>query len=172
MNTLFHLSPRHPLLGRRRCPCAFPALLGVAILLLSVQSCNKVDPEKAPFLSTTTYIGVVSVLYEGETYDNPDIRVDITVDSEDGTLEIFIHKIKFVPRMPVRVDVKVPGVSCIESSGEISFSGDDIVPFSGILPMAKYNVKGLSGTISGKECSFSLNFGDYPTSFTGTAQTN
>ena len=37
-------------------------------------------------------------------------------------------------------------------------------------PVARYNVKNFQGSLKGDELSFSLNFGDYPTSFKGTAE--
>lgn len=142
-------------------------LLLFGLTLILACSCGGIDPEKVPFLDTTSYRGTVSVLYEGETVENTDILVDMTTDSQEGVLTMFIHRIKFVPKMPVRVDVEVGGIAYEKSGDVISFSGNDIVPLSGILSMPKYTVTSLSGKISGGTLSFSLNFGEYPTSFEG-----
>jgi len=164
---------------------------------LLVGACSRPDDDpldKTPV--NDNYVGTVSVLYEGEYFDNENITVtvssegdassegetaaegDASSEGEDGTLDdgregtltILIHRIKFVPKMPVTVDVKINGVSYTQLGGAISFSGDDIVPLSGILPMKRYLVTDLAGTIIDGECVFSLKFGEYPTSFSGKAQ--
>jgi len=127
------------------------------------------DPAQEPY-SGASYKGTVTVTYEGEDFDNEGIRVEIKSDPTAGTLRIDIYQIKFVPKMPVTVDVTVPGVPYTEKDGVLTFSGDDIVPLSGVAPVERYRVSGLSGTVIGKDCTFSLRFGSYPTSFSGTEE--
>jgi len=111
---------------------------------------------------------VVSVLYEEEYFHNNDIVVQVIPDETAGNLTVKIFQIKFVPKMPVTVDVEIPGVSYTEKNGVVTFTGDDIVPLSGIIPVKRYLVTGLEGTLVDGECRFSLYFGDYPTTFSGT----
>lgn len=134
-----------------------------------VAGCSKIteEPEPDPF-GGASYKGVVSVEFAGADYDNSDILVDVTPDEGAGTLTIDIHQIKFVPQMPVTVDVTVPGVSYSEKGGVLTFSGDGIIPLSGVVPVERYLVSGLTGTIKEDSCTFSLNFGSYPTKFTGS----
>jgi len=150
-------------------------MLLASLILASACSRGSDDPVDGTPVNND-YIGTVSVLYEEEYFDNENITVTVTSEGEEvadgqkGTLTIEIHRIKFVPKMPVTVDVKINGVSYTRLGDDISFSGDDIVPLSGILPMKRYLVTDLAGTIIGNECVFSLKFGEYPTSFSGRVQ--
>ena len=76
---------------------------------------------------------------------------------------IVIYRIKFVPAMPVTIDVSIPGISV---QGD-AFSCDNVIPWAlgGEYPI--YTVHNLKGTVAGETLSFSLLFGDYPTRFTG-----
>ena len=105
------------------------------------------------------------MIYNDETMDNPDILVDVTL--VNGTITLDIHEIKFVPQMPVTVDVSVPGIAYEVKDGLLNFSGDGIVPLSGVVPVERYRVSVLSGYIQGEVCHFSLCFGSYPTEFNG-----
>jgi len=134
--------------------------------LMAFCACEK-DPVYEPF-DDADYRGVVTVEYQGVNYDNNNISVEVDVDDATGTLTIDLYQIKFVPQMPVTVDVTIPGVKYSEAEGVLTFSGDNIIPLSGVVPVERYLVTGLSGTIKDRQCSFSLNFGAFPTSFVGT----
>lgn len=143
-------------------------LLLLAWLLAGVLSCYKA-PQKEDIPDEHLYIGTVSVDFEGSTFDNESIYV-ACVPSEDGSsADIVIYRIKFVPRMPVRIDVTIPGVQLRESGGKTLLSCDDVNPLAMGGEYAKYRVSGLEGSLAGNELSFSLNFGDCPTRFTGFA---
>lgn len=140
------------------------SLLFIAVLALV--SCHK-TPQPHEIPPQDLYVGTVSVDYEGGVVDNPDIKVAF-LPSEDGRrADIIIYKIKFVPKMPVRIDVTIPAVALEKESEGVSFSCNNVVPlaFGGEYP--KYNVTSLSGTLKGSSLSFSLNFGEYPTRFKG-----
>ena len=112
----------------------------------------------------------MTVEYLGEAFDNENISVKFTPSESGTTADITIYQIKFVPQMPVTIDVTIPSVTVSAASGTISFSGDNIVPWALGGEMPRYLVTGLSGRIEGKEISFSLSFGDYPTRFSGREQ--
>lgn len=143
-------------------------ILLVFSALLAFVACNKNNENQPEPFSGASYQGTVSVTYQGQDNDNPDIKVDVTKDETGNTLSITIYQIKFVPQMPVTVDVTIPGVAYSEKNGVVSFQGDNIIPLSGVVPVERYLVSGLSGTIQDKNCQFSLNFGSFPTRFTGT----
>ncbi|MGM9740158.1 MAG: calycin-like domain-containing protein [Candidatus Cryptobacteroides sp.] len=114
------------------------------------------------------FSGTMTVVYRGETV--PSEKVEIGVDYEaDGTLTLMFYQVKFVPQMPVSLDVKVSGITYIDKDGVVTFSGNDIVPTYGLVntEMPDYTVTNLAGTISGGILRFSLNFGAIPTSYTG-----
>ena len=78
------------------------------------------------------------------------------------------HKVKFVPQMPVSLDVTVPDVKYSRAAdGSLLLSSDGIVPITMMQPYPKYTVTGLSGKMSDKTLSISLNFGEFPTSYSG-----
>lgn len=142
-------------------------LIALAIAILGLASCHK-TPQPFELPPQDIYLGTVSVDYEGGVVDNPDIQVAF-LPSEDGTsADIIIYKIKFVPKMPVRIDVTIPGVALAEGPGGYSFSCDNVVPLALGGEYPKYNVTDLSGTLEDGNLSFSLNFGAYPTRFNGT----
>lgn len=146
----------------------FPILL--ALLGLFVSGCAKPgSPESLP-AGEHLFIGTVSVDYEDAVYDNKDVSVKL-VEEDDGTLTLIIYDIKFVPKMPVTVTVTVPGITCYKyGGGRWVFSGDNIVPYSGIIPFSARTVYQLEGTLQDGNLSFSLLFGDSPTRFTGVQQ--
>lgn len=113
------------------------------------------------------YVGTMKVIYQGEEYVTENARVRFT-DNGNGTADLELLKMKFVPAMPVRVDVAVRGLSSEKKSdGSTVFSGTDIIPTSLNIPQEKFRVTGLEGTLSDGHLVFSLKFGEYPTSFEG-----
>lgn len=143
--------------------------LAFSIAVLSLISCHK-TPQPHEIPPQNLFLGTVSVDYEGGVVDNPDIKVAF-LPSEDGTkADIIIYKIKFVPKMPVRIDVTIPAVDVVKESDGVSFSCNNVVPLALGGEYPKYNVTSLDGTLKGNSLSFSLNFGDYPTQFSGTRE--
>lgn len=135
----------------------------LAALLLSLVSCRK-DPLDDVQPGQTLYKGTVSVDWREGTHDNENIYVAFRPSEDGKKAEIVIYRIKFVPAMPVTIDVTIPDISV---SGN-TFSCDDVVPWAlgGAYP--KYTVYGLEGSITEESLSFSLKFGEYPTRFNGT----
>lgn len=129
--------------------------------------CGKVDSDEPLLPEESNYVGTVTVQFEGAPFDNENISVDFT-PAEDGlSASITIHQIRFVPQMPVTIDVTVPGIDLQRSKEKILLSCERVVPLAMGGEFPRYTVTGLSGEISGDTLVFSLNFGDYPTSFKG-----
>lgn len=140
----------------------FAALAAIVILI----SCGKKEDE--PITPTNAdFKGTVSVVFNGSPFDNEDINVNFTPSGDGKTASITIYKIRFVPQMPVTIDVTIPNVNVTVTGGMMSLSKDQVVPLAMGGEYPRYTVTDLKGTIEGDEMSFSLNFGDYPTSFTG-----
>lgn len=145
-------------------------LLFLAAISLAVCSCEKESDNDADN-NNCLFSGTMTVVYRGETV--PSEKVEIGVEYEDdGTLSLMFHQVKFVPQMPLSLDVKVTGITYIERDGVVTFSGNDIVPTYGLVntEMPDYTVTKLSGSISDNTLKFSLNFGAIPTSYTGARQ--
>ena len=141
----------------------------LSVLLLVAAACQKNDEaEEVKKPVKAEYKGTVTVTYQEQDYDNPDILVSYD-PNEDGTLvSITLHKIKFVPQMPVTVDVTIPDVAVSDKDGKKVLTCGEVDPISMGGPMERYKVTGFSGEVQGDNLSFSLNFGSYPTRFSGT----
>lgn len=147
-------------------------IIFAAVTLLMVFSCTKTDSDATPepVNETASFIGTVIVEYKGEDVANEDILVDYLPSEDGSTAEITIHKIKFVPEMPVTIDVTIPSVTVSAGDNAINLSADDIVPLAMGGEYERYRVSNFTGSIIGDEFSFSLNFGSTPTRFTGVRQ--
>lgn len=136
-------------------------------------ACEKPDTvieEKDP-----KYSGRMTVRYEGEDFVQNDIKVQVGFSSDSTSVDIKLLKVKFVPAMPVRIDVTVMEVPVTRSDdGDFQFYGDGIVPWAMGGPYDTYRVDGLQGRISDGELEFSMIFYNtkkkegYPTSYDGT----
>ena len=101
-------------------------------------------------------------------FDNENIKVDFIPSADGKTADIVLNQIRFVPNMPVQIDVTVPGVTLQPGEKDIVLTCAEVVPkaLGGDYP--RYTVTNLTGKIVGNEMTFSLKFGDSPTSFRGT----
>lgn len=137
-------------------------------MLLAFAGCSKdnVNEEKeAP--RSSVYSGSLNVVVGGKDNVTEGVEVNADID-KDGVLTLVFHKVKFVPQMPVSLDVTVPDVKYSrEADGSLLLSGDGIVPITMMQPYPKYTVTGLTGKMSAKALSVSLNFGEFPTSYSG-----
>ena len=143
-------------------------LILIASMLLAVAGCSKnnVNEEKeAP--RSSVYSGSLNVVAGGKDNVTEGVEVNADID-KDGVLTLVFHKVKFVPQMPVSLDVTVPDVKYSRAAdGSLLLSGDGIVPITMMQPYPKYTVTGLSVKMSDKALSISLNFGEFPTSYSG-----
>jgi hypothetical protein len=140
--------------------------LFLALTALALLACNKKEPEVI-VPKTADYQGTVTVMYQGEPYDNENIGVNFTPAEDGKTASITIYKIRFVPQMPVTIDVTIPNVQLTATTTEILLSCDEVIPIAMGGEYPRYKVTNLTGVIKNGAMDFSLNFGDVPTSFTG-----
>lgn len=138
-----------------------------ALLALSLVACTKVEPEKLPEPEAADYNGTVTVIFQEAPFDNEGIDVNFKPSVDGKTAEITIYKIRFVPQMPVTIDVTIPGITLQSTSEGIILSCEEVIPLAMGGEYPRYTVTDLKGKVAGKELTFSLNFGDYPTSFKG-----
>lgn len=140
----------------------------IAAVLTVAAACSKNEPVKIIETPTeTVYSGTMTVVADGK--DNVSENVNVSLQ-DDGAATIIFNKVKFVPQMPVSLDVTVPGVKCEIRENAIILSGNDIVPLAMGMPYAKYNVTSLTGKITAGKLTISLNFGEFATSYVGDAQ--
>lgn len=140
----------------------------LALAVFGIFSCTKAETditEKSP-----EYIGTMTVIYDGEEFVTGNVSVMVGMSEDSATMDIKMLKVKFVPAMPVRIDVLIPGVrveSVSDDGGTVVFSGDGIIPYALGGEYKKFVVSGLSGKIDNGTLSFDLVFGEYPTSYEG-----
>lgn len=149
---------------------AFFYLAAVAAVLVS---CDKKEIDEAPVRpQEADYVGTVTVTFRDTDYDNENISVNFIPNEKGDSASVTIHQIRFVPQMPVTIDITIPGITLSSTDDKVTLSGDSIVPRAlGGSPYPRYTVTGLNGELKGNDLSFSLKFGDYPTSFRGIRQT-
>lgn len=140
-----------------------------AALLLPVSCSKESGTADEPMASGEyEYSGKMIVTAAGTDNVSENIEVDVILDAKSGKLNIEFEGVKFVPQMPVTLDVTVPGVAYVEKDGRVEFSGDGIIPLSGgVVPFPNYTVTSLSGTLDKSRISMKLKFGEYPVSYEG-----
>ena len=146
------------------------AMLLLAAAMLLPQSCSKGNgSNEEPLVANEyEYSGTMTVTSGGSDNVSENVTVDCLLDEDTRTMKILFHKVKFVPQMPITLDVTIPDVAYTEKNGTVVFSGDGIVPLSGgTVPFPKYTVTALSGTLTATGLFLGLNFGDYPATYTG-----
>lgn len=145
------------------------AFLFAAVSVVAA-ACSKNEPVKIIETPTeTVYSGTMTVVADGKDNVSENVNVNVNLQ-DDGTATIIFNKVKFVPQMPVSLDVTVPGVTCEIRINEIILSGNDIVPLAMGMPYERYKVTSLTGKIIAGELTISLNFGEFATSYVGDAQ--
>ena len=143
-------------------------LIAAAAAALSLAACVKSpeqDTYKGPY---DVYVGTVKVdSKDGNTYYNENIKVAWRTPA-GGPDELAIYQIKFVPAMPVTINVSIPGIVATEQEdGSIRLDCPDVDPWALGGPYPKYRVSGFSGSVRGDRLSFKLLFGETPTEFEG-----
>ncbi len=142
----------------------------IATVSIVAAACSKNEPVKIiETPAETVYSGTMTVVVGGKDNVSENVNVNVSLQ-DDGTATIIFNKVKFVPQMPVSLDVTVPGVKCEIRENEIILSGNDIVPLAMGMPYAKYKVTSLTGKITAGKLTVSLNFGEFATSYVGGAQ--
>jgi hypothetical protein len=137
----------------------------IALAALSLIACEKepepIVPEQAD------YVGTLTVEATAGTVVNSEARIDF-LPFQDGTAELMLYEVKFSPKMPMKLDVLIPGITITSTPEKVILSGNEIVPLAmGGNQFPQYTVTDLKGEIVGDKLSFTLKLGDIPTSFVG-----
>lgn len=149
----------------------FYALLGA--LSLNFISCEEEDGngnETNDVVITPVenlYTGTINVNFKGQTTDTEGVDCGVLKDDNKKTIDLNLYQVKFVPQMPLTIDLTIPCISFQESNNEIKFSADSIAPTMGGNPYPDYAAKNLTGMIIGDSIWFHCSFGDYPTTYQG-----
>lgn len=147
------------------------------LILIAAASLLLVSCEEPPTIITDltpSYSGTMTVGYEGEDFVQNGISVKAELNEEGTVMDLMLEKVKFVPAMPIRIDVTIMDIPIEESAdGSLGFSADGVVPWAMGGPYDTYRVDNLTGVIKDGNISFSLDFFNtkknigYPTSYSG-----
>lgn len=145
--------------------------LVAALCLLA--SCEEAPTEIID--NSPKYKGDMTVVYDGKDFEQDGINVQVEFNEEQTSVDIKLHKVKFVPAMPVTIDVTILDVPAVKAEdGTWSFYGDGITPWAMGGPYENYRADSLNGTIDGSVLEFSLDFCNvkkgesYLTTYTGS----
>lgn len=115
----------------------------------------------------TRYTGTINVNFKGQATDTEGVDCGVLKDDNKKTIDLNLYQVKFVPQMPLTIDLTIPSISFQESNNEIKFSADSIAPTMGGNPYPQYAATNLTGMIIGDSIWFHCSFGDYPTTYQG-----
>ena len=148
-------------------------LFYVLAAAMIVTACNQNNPDtpedqsKAAFAKANYFeaLGTNTVPnVEGENKDQPfsmdSVRVEAVIVT-DTTLDINLYGINFSSKMPVTIDMVIPGARYIRTAEKITLSGEGIIPTMGGNPFDRYVINALTGTITSDSLVFTNSYGQY-----------
>ena len=145
-------------------------MLAIAAVLAGCDKLEKENEEPVSVLKSTDYSGTLTVNASSGAFDTDSIKVSFNATERADSASIILYKVKFSPRMPVSLDVTIPGIVVKKTEKGAILSCDSIVPLAMGGEYPNYKVKGFQGEIMDDQLTFSLNFGSTPTSYQGKAQ--
>lgn len=101
------------------------------------------------------FTGSMNVLATGEekAFVMDDVLCEVELEGDGAFANLFIYGAKFAERMPVTVDIKLPGVSCHHFNGGYSIAvSDSLVPLvkmtgTDYMPMPEFAFTKVSGEV-------------------------
>jgi len=144
-------------------------MVAIAAILVSCDKSEKQDEEPVKVLESTDYCGALTVNASSGTFTTDSIKVSFTATEKPDSASITLFQVKFTPRMPVTLDVTVPGIVVTKTEKGAVLTCERVVPLAMGGEFPNYTVTGFEGEIVDDELTFSLNFGSTPTSYQGKA---
>ena len=134
------------------------------IISFSLPACGSKEPEEILLDPTGELTGTFSIVNsDGTPFTMEAIRAVYEITGSN--VDITLYSISFSPRMPMTLDMTIPGVSCSKSSGAYSLSGDNIVPTALGRPFENYMVTGLTGTLTDTGLALKMQVGGCPSEY-------
>ena len=93
------------------------------------------------------------------------VRGEAGYEVGEGIVDITLYGVSFSPRMPMTLDMTIPGVKCAKTPGGYSLSADSIVPVALGRPFENYMVTKLSGSLTDKGLSMKMEIGGCPSDY-------
>lgn len=145
-------------------------MFALAAVLAGCDKSEKQDEKPVNVLKNTGYTGTLTVNASSGAFDTENVKVSYIATEKADSASIILYQVKFSPRMPVSLDVTVPGIVVKKTAKGAILTCDSIVPLAMGGEFPNYTVKGFEGEIIDDDLTFSLNFGSTPTSYQGKAQ--
>ena len=142
----------------------------LCILVNILVSCEGYDIDKNNTVTKSFLGDIIVTNSDGTTFIDQDIRITFTKSLNNDGYDIFLKKVKFAEKMPIRINMTIPSVTK-NSNGEII--GDKIIPWAMGGPFEKWKIKNLVGSIEydennePKNLQFNMICGEYPVSYSG-----
>lgn len=142
----------------------------LCILVNILVSCEGYDIDKNNTVTKSFLGDIIVTNSDGTTFIDQDIRITFTKSLNNDGYDIFLKKVKFAEKMPIRINMTIPSVTK-KSNGEII--GDNIIPWAMGGPFEKWKIKNLVGSIEydennePKNLQFNMICGGYPVSYSG-----
>lgn len=145
-------------------------MFALTAILVSCDKSEKENEEQVTVLKSTDYSGTLTVNASTGAFDTDSVKVSYIATEKADSASIILYQVKFSPRMPLSLDVTVPGIVVRKTEKGAVLTCDSVVPLALGGEYPNYTVKGFEGEIIDDELTFSLNFGSTPTSYQGKAQ--
>ncbi len=146
----------------------FIMLVLAAVMTSCDKEENKNDDVKTG-IASTDYMGILTVDASSGTFDTENIKVSYNSTEKTDSASITLYQVKFSPRMPLTLDVTVPGISVKKTDKGAELTCQRVIPLAMGGEYPNYTVTGLVGKIVDNQLSLSLNFGSTHTSYQGEA---
>ena len=88
------------------------------------------------------------------------VRVEAVIVT-DSTLDINLYGINFSSKMPVTIDMVIPGAKYTRTAEKIILYGEGIIPTMGGNPFDRYVINALAGSITADSLVFTNSYGQY-----------
>lgn len=130
-------------------------------------SCNKDD--KGVAAGVYEFDGRITTRADDTDYNTEDVAVKVDYDKDAGTASVLLRHVKFVPWMPVTLDLLLQDVRATANGTVVSLSGRDILPveYPSMTEADDYLVTSFSGSLTEQSLELSLSFDDYTVKYTG-----
>lgn len=116
--------------------------------------------------SAKIFVGDVVVdQNDGTTFTKESVEVAYELN-EDGTMTIFMKKVKFASLMPA-INMEIPNVTIFGDESNMTLSGDNIVPIAMGGEFKKFTITELEGRVNKDTFTMSFTCGDYPVTYSG-----
>ena len=120
-------------------------------------------------IDTLYFSGVLTANASSGDCITPDTKISVNYTDKADSVSITIFKAKLAQRMPA-MDIIIPGISISNKDGITEMTAEESIPLAMGSEFPSYKVTGFTGTYAGDSISFSLKFGQTPTSFAGHIQ--